>query len=111
VAAAARPKRTGGMAASTSRAAWHRARVVCLVGSPGWWQGCRVAELLYGDADADELVVLAIDSERVPAIVRYEALEPGGEQYPHIYGVLPVSAVTEVVAVSRDVAGGLVLPG
>lgn len=70
----------------------------------------RVAEFLYGDADAEELVVLAIDSERVPAIVRYEAPEPGGEKYPHIYGVLPVSAVTEVVAVSRDAAGRLVPP-
>ena len=69
-----------------------------------------VAELLYGDADAEDLAVLVIDSERVPAIVRYEAPEPGGEKYPHIYGGLPVSAVTEVVAVSRDAAGRLVLP-
>jgi uncharacterized protein (DUF952 family) len=70
-----------------------------------------VAEFLYADADAGDLVVLAIDSERVPAMVRYEAAEPGGEKYPHIYGVLPVSAVTEVVHVSRDAAGRLVLPG
>ena len=69
-----------------------------------------VAEFLYDDADVDELVVLVIDSERVPATVRYEAPEPGGEQYPHIYGVLPAIAVTEVVAVSRDAAGRLVLP-
>jgi uncharacterized protein (DUF952 family) len=73
-------------------------------------QLCAVAEFLYGGADADELVVLVIDSERVPAIVRYEALEPGAEQYPHIYGGLPASAVTEIVAVSRDAAGRLVLP-
>ncbi|MHB1594898.1 MAG: DUF952 domain-containing protein [Streptosporangiaceae bacterium] len=70
-----------------------------------------VAEFLYGESDADNLVVLVIDSDRVPAIVRYEAPEPGGERYPHIYGALPVSAVTEVVAVSRDGAGHLVLPG
>ena len=70
-----------------------------------------VAEFLYGDADANELVVLVIDSERVPAIVRYEAPEPGGEQYPHIYGAIPANAVSEVVAVSRDAAGRLVLPG
>jgi uncharacterized protein (DUF952 family) len=70
-----------------------------------------VAESVYTDADADELVILVVDSERVPAIVRYEAPEPGGEQYPHIYGVLPVAAVTEVVAVSRDAAGHFVLPG
>lgn len=70
-----------------------------------------VVEFVYGDSDADELVVLVIDSDRVQAIVRYEAPEPGGEHYPHIYGALPVSAVTEVVAVSRDAAGRLVLPG
>jgi uncharacterized protein (DUF952 family) len=69
-----------------------------------------VAEYLYANADADQLVVLVIDSERVPAIVRYEAPEPGVEKYPHIYGVLPASAVTAVVAVSRDDAGRLVLP-
>jgi uncharacterized protein (DUF952 family) len=69
-----------------------------------------VAEFLYGDADAEELVVLVIDSGRVPAIVRYEAAVPGGEQYPHIYDVLPASAVTDVVAVSRDADGRLVLP-
>jgi uncharacterized protein (DUF952 family) len=69
-----------------------------------------VAEFLYGDADAGELVVLAIDSERVPATVRYEAPEPDGEKYPHIYGVLPVRAVTEVVDVSRDAEGRLILP-
>jgi uncharacterized protein (DUF952 family) len=67
-----------------------------------------VAEFLYGDAD--DLVVLVIDSSRVPAPIRYEAAEPGGEQYPHIYGALPAEAVTEVIAVQRDGAGRLVLP-
>lgn len=71
----------------------------------------QVARLLYADALADELVVLVIDSDRVPAPVRYEAAEPGGEAYPHIYGVLPASAVTDVLPVSRDAAGRFVLPG
>jgi uncharacterized protein (DUF952 family) len=42
--------------------------------------------------------------------VRREAPEPGAEEYPHIYGVLPVGAVTDVITVSRDAAGRLVLP-
>lgn len=67
-----------------------------------------VAELVYGDAD--DLVVLVIDSDRLPVPVRFEAPEPGAEQYPHIYGALPVGAVTGVVPVSRDRAGRLVLP-
>ena len=67
-----------------------------------------VAERFYGDAD--DLVVLVIDSTRLSAPVRYEAPEPGAEEYPHIYGAVPVDAVTSVIAVSRDSAGRLVLP-
>lgn len=56
-----------------------------------------VADFLYGAYDGpDELVVLVIDSERVPAPVRFEAPEPGADEFPHIYGPLPVEAVTEV---------------
>lgn len=69
----------------------------------------QVAEFLYGDAD--DLVVLVIDERKVPSPVRYEAATPGAEKYPHIYGALPVSAVTEVVQVSRDETGRFVLPG
>jgi uncharacterized protein (DUF952 family) len=68
-----------------------------------------VAECVY--SDADDLVVLVIDSAKVPAPVRQEASGPGTEQYPHVYGVLPIDAVTAVIAVSRDAAGRLVLPG
>jgi uncharacterized protein (DUF952 family) len=39
-----------------------------------------------------------------------EAAASGAEEYPHIYGPLPVGAVTEVVQVSRDEAGRFVLP-
>ena len=67
-----------------------------------------VAELFY--ADADDLVVLIIDSEQVPADIRYEVPAPGAERYPHIYGPLPVSAVTEVVSVGRDGSGRMILP-
>ena len=67
-----------------------------------------VAEAVYGDAD--DLVVLVIDSERLPSPVRYEGND-GGEQYPHIYGPVPAGAVTEVIPVGRDAAGRLILPG
>ncbi len=67
-----------------------------------------VAELVYGDAD--DLVILVIDSDRLPAPVRYEAPGPGAEQYPHIYGALAVDAVTGVLTVRRDSAGRLTLP-
>ena len=67
-----------------------------------------VAEFAYGDAE--DLVVLVIDTAKVPAPVRLEASRPGADEYPHIYGALPVDAVTGVIAVSRDAAGRFVLP-
>src|SRR5262249_30214028 len=63
-----------------------------------------VAEAIY--ADADDLVVLVIDPAKLTSPVRYEAGDgtPGGEKYPHIYGSLPVTAVTAVIAVTRRAA-------
>ena len=67
-----------------------------------------VAECLY--RDADDLVVLTIDSTRLPAPVRLEAPAPDAEPYPHIYGGVPTEAVTKVVSVTRDANGRLLLP-
>jgi uncharacterized protein (DUF952 family) len=68
----------------------------------------KIADLVY--PDAAHLVILVIDTGRLTAPVRYEAAEPGGEQFPHIYGPVSTSAVTETVLVSRDQAGQLILP-
>ncbi|MEV6348135.1 DUF952 domain-containing protein [Actinoplanes sp. NPDC051851] len=68
-----------------------------------------VAELLYRDAD-EPLVVLVIDGERLTAPVRYEAMEPGGDEFPHLYGELPTTAVIRVVPVERDSGGRMILP-
>ncbi len=54
-----------------------------------------VARMLYGDGGRG-LVVLVVDPARLAAPVRYEAMKPGGEEFPHLYGPLPVSAVVEV---------------
>jgi uncharacterized protein (DUF952 family) len=67
-----------------------------------------VADAIF--ADADDLVLLVIDSGLVAAPIRYEVPEPGAEAYPHIYGPLPVGAVTGVVPVSRDPGGRFLLP-
>lgn len=67
-----------------------------------------VAEAVYGDATVD-LVVLVIDPERVGSPVRFEAPEPGAEEYPHLYGPLPVDAVVQVLPVGRDATGRLLL--
>ncbi|MBX7552618.1 DUF952 domain-containing protein [Streptomyces sp. NPDC004232] len=57
----------------------------------------RIAAFLYGDYDGpDELVVLVVDPALVGVPVKYEAMEPDGEEFPHVYGPLPVGAVVEV---------------
>ncbi|MBC7273929.1 MAG: DUF952 domain-containing protein [Streptomyces sp.] len=56
-----------------------------------------VAAFLYGSYDGpDELVVLVVDPARLDVPVKYEAPEPGGEEYPHVYGPVPVGAVVDV---------------
>jgi uncharacterized protein (DUF952 family) len=67
-----------------------------------------VAERYY--ADADDLVVLVIDETRLTGPVRYERPAPGADAFPHIYGPVPVGAVTSVIPVSRDASGRFVLP-
>lgn len=67
-----------------------------------------VAERFY--SDAADLVVLVIDTDRLAVPVRYEAPAQGADEYPHIYGPVPVGAVTAVIPVSRDREGRLVLP-
>ncbi|MDQ0986948.1 DUF952 domain-containing protein [Streptomyces sp. V2I9] len=61
-----------------------------------------VARMLYGYGEAPEaggrdLVVLVVDPARLAGPVRFEALKPGGEEFPHLYGPLPVDAVVEVL--------------
>ncbi|CAM5302401.1 DUF952 domain-containing protein [Streptomyces chartreusis] len=56
-----------------------------------------VAAFLYGSYDGpDELVVLIVDPARLEAPLRYEAPKPGGEEFPHVYGPIPVEAVVDV---------------
>jgi uncharacterized protein (DUF952 family) len=66
-------------------------------------QARAVADAVF--ADADDLVLLTIDGDRVPAPIRYE-----GPDFPHIYGPLPVDAVVAVRPVTRDATGRLRLP-
>jgi uncharacterized protein (DUF952 family) len=54
----------------------------------------RVAGTFY--AGADGLVLLTIDPFLVGAPVRWEPVGDSGEEYPHIYGPLPVGAVVAV---------------
>lgn len=73
--------------------------------------GCQTAE--YPRTPGQRLVPCGGESSSGPDSVswrsEYEA-EPGGEEYPHIYGAVPVSAVTNVNAFSRDAAGNVIMP-
>jgi uncharacterized protein (DUF952 family) len=58
-----------------------------------------VASFLYGSYDGpDELVVLVVDPARLDVPLKYEAPGPGGEEFPHVYGPIPVDAVVDVEA-------------
>jgi uncharacterized protein (DUF952 family) len=66
-------------------------------------QAAGVAAAFY--ADADDLVLLRIDPARVPAAIRVE------DGFPHVYGPIPVAAVTGMEPLTRDATGRLALPG
>jgi uncharacterized protein (DUF952 family) len=58
-------------------------------------QVAHVGAAYYADVD-EPLVLLAIDRDRLDVPVIVENLEGGDELFPHIYGPLPTTAVTEV---------------
>jgi uncharacterized protein (DUF952 family) len=66
-------------------------------------QAAGVAAALF--ADAGDLVLLRIDPARVPAEIRVE------DGFPHVYGPIPLTAVTAAEPLDRDAAGTLLLPG
>jgi regulation of enolase protein 1 (concanavalin A-like superfamily)/uncharacterized protein (DUF952 family) len=56
-----------------------------------------VAGFLYdGWTGPGDLVLLTIDSDRLTAPLRYEPPAPGADDFPHIYGPIPVDAVVKV---------------
>ncbi len=57
------------------------------------WQVPRVAALRF--AGRDDLVALVVDPERLDVPLRYENCEGGIEPFPHVYGPVPLAAVTE----------------
>jgi len=43
-----------------------------------------------------ELVVVGIDEDKLGGTVRWELAPNRGELFPHVYGTLPISAVTSI---------------
>ena len=56
----------------------------------------------YYQHDGRGYVVLSIDTDRLTAPVRYEDPQ---RMFPHVYGPIETSAVTEVRSVERDAEG------
>jgi uncharacterized protein (DUF952 family) len=58
----------------------------------------------------DGLMLAAVDLSLLGGEVRWEQAR-GGQLFPHIYGLLPVSAVVSVATVERKADGAVRLPG
>ena len=62
---------------------------------------CSTAEQVIATADRlfagqCDLVLLCVDTDRVTAGIRYENLEGGAPQFPHVYGALPLASIRAV---------------
>lgn len=57
----------------------------------------------------DDVVLLVIDAAAVADVLRVEDTSGRGEDYPHLYGPLPVSAVVDAVSVPLGDGGRLEL--
>jgi uncharacterized protein (DUF952 family) len=64
----------------------------------------RIANALYDDFGG-WLVVLEIETNRVPSEIRCESVDGGTELFPHIYGPLPAGAVMAATTLRRDSVG------
>jgi uncharacterized protein (DUF952 family) len=72
--------------------------------------GTQLAETLrLHFAGVDALIVAAVDTEKLGSDLRYEKSR-GGELFPHLYGPLPMSAVTWVEPLLIGPDGKHVIP-
>lgn len=56
------------------------------------WPG--VVERFYGDTT--ELLLLHVDESKLDATLIYEQLGDAPDEFPHIYGPIPIAAVVQV---------------
>jgi uncharacterized protein (DUF952 family) len=66
--------------------------------------------MLYLD-EAEDLVLLILDTGRIGAAIRFEPVPGWAELFPHIYGPLEMAAVAGAVPFKRDQAGTFCWPG
>ena len=73
-----------------------------------WEQLPDTLRLYY--AGQDNLILVATDAAALGTALRYEHAPSRGQDFPHLFGALPLSAVTWAAAITKDAAGGFVLP-
>ncbi len=72
-----------------------------------------VLATFYTDVPAGDLVLLVLDSDRLEAAgspVRWEPPPGTTEEFPHIYGPIPVAAVVATLPLTRDVDDDWMVP-
>jgi uncharacterized protein (DUF952 family) len=57
----------------------------------------------------DDLILLVLDPAKITVQIRYEG-EPGGEQFPHVYGPIDLAAVQDLVPFPPSPDGSFSLP-
>ena len=62
-------------------------------------------------AGQDDLLLVAADPARLGSVLRWEHSPSRGEVFPHLYGVLLMSAVLWVKPLAKDAGGNFLLPG
>lgn len=60
-------------------------------------------------ADADDLVLVAVDATLLGTALQWEPARDGA-LFPHLYALLPLCAVRSSGPIVRDPAGGFILP-
>ena len=58
----------------------------------------------------NSLVILVVEPSRINSILVEENLEGGTELYPHLYGLLPCTAVKKAIAFPCNADGSFTLP-
>lgn len=71
-------------------------------------QVLEVAHRLF--RDRTDLVLLEINPQLLDAELLYENCEGGEEQYPHVYGSIPLTGVNTVFPFAPNTAGEFTLP-
>lgn len=61
-------------------------------------------------AGLSDLVLVAVDAEKLGAALKWEHTPSRGEDFPHLFAALPRSAVEWTKPLARDASGEFVIP-